>query len=141
MPDYAATPRYDAPKAATPVPVSSDREHEVADISARTTSRLAIGMAAATMALAGTVAVMHSDSVSKTVSNLLANVSRVSPPPLPTTTATTTTTAAAAAAACCKVVVKLDSRSPSGRRRTRNCKLHAASRCHADSPPMAHSSC
>jgi len=58
--------------ASDPLPLSSNREHEVADISVRTTSRLAIiGMAAATMALAGTVAVMHSsNSVRKTFGNL-----------------------------------------------------------------------
>jgi hypothetical protein len=84
MPDDAATPLYEAQQDANPLPVhrvSSNREHEVTDISARTASRLAIGMTAAAMAMAGTVAVMHSDSVSKTVSNLLANVSLILPPP------------------------------------------------------------
>ena len=74
MPDDDAimTPLYDdqAQQASTPLPVSTNREHEVADISARTTSRLAIGMAAATMmAMAGTVAVHRRDSVRKTLGN------------------------------------------------------------------------
>ena len=77
MPDSATIPLYgEASQASTPLPVNTNREHEVQDIGARTTSRLAYAVTAAAIALAGTVATLRSGSARASVADLLANVSQ-----------------------------------------------------------------